>query len=131
MIYFKGKYVAKNEKKGFYWLKKAAEKDSAKAQAFLGALYIAGNEVKPNIKEGVALTKKAALQGNYEAQTLLGFCYENGLEVKKDLIAAYALYLSASPHFDFAEKARLDLERKLSEQEIAKAISVNTAKLFE
>lgn len=62
---------------------------------------------------------------------MLGFCYENGEGVTKSLIAAYALFLSASSHYGLAEKARSDLEKKLSEKDIEKARSVNIAKLFE
>ena len=91
----KGKGVAEDDTKAFYWYSKAAEQDHAKAQYQLGRCYKKGEGTKVDLKKAVDLFQKAAKQGNADAMYALGKCYLKGQGVAADEKKAKSLLLKA------------------------------------
>ena len=89
----KGKGVAEDDTKAFYWYSKAAAQDHAKAQYQLGRCYKKGEGTKVDLKKAVDLFQKAAKQGNADAMYALGKCYLKGQGVAADEKKAKTLLL--------------------------------------
>ena len=75
----------------------AAERGSARAQAFLGFMYQYGRGVAQNYALAAYWYRRSAEQGNPTAQHLLGLMFDKGLGVPTNHVAAYVwLSLAAS-----------------------------------
>jgi TPR repeat protein len=108
-----GKELATREK---------AEGGDADAQFNLGVMYHRGNGVKQDPKEAVKWWGKAAEQGDVSAKYMLGVMYEGGYGVKKDLVLAYAwCNIAAADGHESAKRAKQDIGKKLTPEQIAKA----------
>ena len=81
-------------KKAEYWLRKAAEQGHAKAQYYLGNIYIKGKEgVESNPEEAVMWYRKAAEQGHRASVFRLAECLYKGKGVPQNLTEAAKLLL--------------------------------------
>lgn len=68
-MYFQGEGIAKDEKRGIYWLRKAAEKGEPTAQFDIGCAYMDGTGgLVQNTNEALKWLKASASQGNTKAQ---------------------------------------------------------------
>jgi TPR repeat protein len=75
----------------------AAERGSAKAQAYLGFMYQYGRGVAQNYALAVYWYRRSAEQGNATGQHLLGLMFDKGMGVPTDHVAAHVwLSLAAS-----------------------------------
>ena len=93
------------------WLKKAAEKDFAKAQCNLGDCYYFGYGVEQSYTEAVKWYKKAAEQEYAQAQYNLGDCYYFGYGVEQSYTEAVKWYtLAAEQGNEKAQEALARLE---------------------
>jgi TPR repeat protein len=88
IAYIEGKLVAKDIKKGIYWLEKAASPipDKAKFSVGEGTLW---------------LNKEGRESGVGEAQYVLGTLYDDGVDVKADYNKAIMYYKKASKSYDW------------------------------
>lgn len=66
------------------WVRKAADQGEARAQYFMGLMYIEGTGVIKDAVEAVKWYRKAADQGYANAQNSLGIAYKTGAGVIKD-----------------------------------------------
>ena len=57
----------KDDKKAFEWINKAAEKNNADAQYFLGSMYQSGEGVAKDKRKALEWLNKSAQQGNKKA----------------------------------------------------------------
>ena len=78
------------------WIKKAAEKGSAKWENNLGNCYFYGRGVGKDKAEGIKWHKKAIEHGSKNALFNMGFNYYKGEGVEKDLQEAKRLFEKAS-----------------------------------
>ncbi len=77
-MYLEGIIVEKDYEKAFFWLAKAANRDSVKAQYLLGTMYENGFHVAKNLDRAVSWYKKAANSGDVLAQFNLALIYKEG-----------------------------------------------------
>ncbi|KAG2207150.1 hypothetical protein INT47_012203 [Mucor saturninus] len=96
LIYQIGRYAKKDYTEAFYWFKKAAEYDHAKAQEKIGRYYYKGYGVKQSYKEAKMYYEKAAEKGDKEAQFRLGLIYHDGLGVRQSYDQALLYYQSSA-----------------------------------
>ena len=82
--YDKGKGVAEDDKKAFYWYEKAAAQGHAKAQYQLGQCYKKGEGTTKDMAKALKYYNLSAKQGNANAQLALGKCYLKGKGVTAD-----------------------------------------------
>jgi uncharacterized protein len=73
-----GPAVPKDPSKGVEWLRKAADRGFAPAQAELGEAYINGKGVRADMSQGFTWIRKAAEQNHAQAQYRLGTAYYLG-----------------------------------------------------
>jgi TPR repeat protein len=119
-MYVEGRGVAKDESQAAEWFRKAAEQGNADAQNKLGIMYAVGTGVPKDETKAVEWFRKAAEQGLAVAQANLGLMRANGADGKKDVIEAYRwLSLAASQGFGESAKARDDLARSMTKEQIA------------
>ena len=125
VCYGKGTGTPKDVKVGVKWMMKAAEQGQATAQVNLGMCYASGDGVAKNDVEAIKWWRKAAEQGLDQAQYNLGSCYLKGTGVIKDYVLAYMwLNLSAAAGDATPAKARDELAKEMSPEQIAKAQSM-------
>jgi TPR repeat protein len=79
--YCDGKYIPKNEEKGFYWNRKAAINDNADAQ-FKMAVYYINNSINKNENKAFKWYMKLANENKLKAIILL----QNVIEMELELI---------------------------------------------
>jgi TPR repeat protein len=92
-----GAYRAGNYPRAIKRIGPAAERGSAKAQAYLGFMYQYGRGVAQNYALAVYWYRRSAEQGNPTAQHLLGLMFDKGMGVPTDHVAAHVwLSLAAS-----------------------------------
>ena len=91
-LYGTGFYVKQNIAEKNKWIRKAADKDYAKAQVSLANYYW----ICKDYKEAFDWYKKAAKQDNAQAQNYLGWCYYHGQGVDKDYYEAVKWYKEAA-----------------------------------
>lgn len=96
-FYSEGISVSKDEKKAFYWFKKAAEtkflssttkENHATALSNLAMMYEKGLGTKKNSKKAFLLYEKAAELGDIVSQCNLSVMYEEGRGITKDIVKA-------------------------------------------
>ncbi|PAW87859.1 MAG: hypothetical protein B9S33_05715 [Pedosphaera sp. Tous-C6FEB] len=105
------------------WLRKSAEQGNPDGQFAFGAHCHKGEGVPQDCQQAVRWYRAAAEQGHRVAAFNLGYCYEVGEGVEKNLVEAhawYALRIKIDDDQD-AAKARVDLERRMSTQQLADA----------
>ena len=109
----------KDEAEAVKWLRKAAERNHARAISGLGCCYYFGQGVTKDYLEAVNWFRKAAEQNEDLAQYNLGDCYRLGEGVEKNLTEAYKWMCLAKEHDnDDAKKACLELEGMMSSEQV-------------
>ncbi len=99
-----------------------ADRGNARAQFFLGEMYLHGTGVKQDYAQALKLERAAAEQGSEEAQYTLGGMYESGQGVNKDDVQAHVWYsLSASSGDEQAIRRKAALETALSSSQLDEA----------
>jgi len=99
-----------------------AEQGHAKAQLYLGAMYLDGKGVIQDYKEALIWTRKAAAQGDVSSQASLGLLYGEGKAVTQDNVYAHMwLNIAASRGEPSLARWRDDVAKKMTAAEIAKA----------
>ncbi|EXX66713.1 uncharacterized protein OCT59_024285 [Rhizophagus irregularis] len=90
--YLRGIGTTKNEKLGFEYFEKVANKNFACGQLDVGYYcYRNGIGINKDIKKAIYWYEKAANNGNIIAMRNLGLCYKNEIGVKKDYNKAFEL----------------------------------------
>jgi TPR repeat protein len=85
------------------WYRKAAERNHAKAQYFLGVCYLNGWGAAEDEMEGIRWFHKSAESGHTDAQRQLGDFYQG----KQDYTAAINWYRKAAEQGDFSSQREL------------------------
>jgi hypothetical protein len=121
-------YKAKNFAVAMKELQPLADKGSAEAQLYVGAMYDNGEGVPVDYQQAVLWYTKAAEQGNANAQYNLGMMYANGLFVQQDWVQAQkwfnlAALLAGDPVFVNAAK---QVEAKLTPEQAKQAWALST-----
>lgn len=93
--YDKGKGVAEDDSKAFYWYGKSAAQGYAKAQYQLGRCYKKAEGTPKDLVKAAAYFSKAAQQGNADGQYALGKCYMKGQGVQADAKKAKSWFQKA------------------------------------
>lgn len=88
VLYFNGKGVEKNEKKGMFWLNKAIVQNNPWAFQILGEKYFHGEGVVQDYAKAFELFTKGADLGDPCAQHSLAFMYAQGKAIKEDFSKA-------------------------------------------
>ncbi len=105
--------------KGFQIL---ADRGNARAQFFLGEMYLSGNGVKQDYAQALNFAHAAAQQGSAEAQYTLGGMYERGQGVPQDNVQALMWYsLRASSGDEPAIRKKTALETTMAAAQIEEA----------
>jgi TPR repeat protein len=120
-FYHIGNGVPKDDVLAVSWYRKAAEQGDVHAQYFLGLCYTKGLGVPKDDVQAVNWFRKAAEQGYDKAQYFLGLCYAKGLGVPKDDVLSYMWLNLAAVKSSDAAKARDDLSKKMTLEQIAEA----------
>jgi len=89
------------------WLRKAAMKGNAEAQAGLGLFYFSGLVLPQDFIKAEQWSRKSAEQGNASGQQLLGFAYFTGQGVKKDYAESERWFLKAAAQGDIQSQINL------------------------
>lgn len=84
LLYSEGKGVKKDEKKAFYWMKKAASFENADAWYHLGAMHLEGKGVKKNFETALLHLEKASKKNHPLAHYTLGAIFFEGVGGAKD-----------------------------------------------
>jgi len=104
------------------WYRLAAEQGKASAQVNLGVSYAKGRGVLQDYAQAREWYLKAAEQGHALAQAKLGVVYERGQGVPQDYVQAHMWYnLAAGQNVERAAKAREDLAKSMTSEQIAEA----------
>ena len=88
--------VEQNNKKGYKYIKEAADKSDPKAQYTLGALYYLGVGVEKDYKKAFNWLNLSSEQNYIDAKYNLGVMYEFGEGVDQNYEKAYEYYLFAA-----------------------------------
>lgn len=114
-----GKGASPNDVEAVRWIRKAALRNHAKAQNFLGGMYYAGRGVPQNYQIAVDWLTKSAEQGCPDGLRNLGTMYADGLGVETNKVAAYMwLSLAVSAKADYADEYLEKLVATMSEEAI-------------
>jgi TPR repeat protein len=96
-----------------------ANRGNARAEFFLGELYLSGRGVKQDDAMALKLERSAAEKGSEAAQYTLGGMYEAGQGVPKDVVQAHVWYsLSASTGDEQAIRKKAALETAMSASQL-------------
>lgn len=121
-LYFTGAGVTKNYAEALKWYRKAADLELAEAQYALGEMHHKGYGIPVSISQAMTWYRKAADQGNVSAQYSLGRIFYTGEIVPRDYMMAYKFFdLAASQGLEKAVESRIIVERKMNQEQIAKA----------
>ena len=99
LMYLKGYYVDKDEKKAFDCFKEAAVKETKYAMYYLGLCYEQGLGTTQDINKAIALYEKACEKGEGNSALRLGYLYENGIGLHIDLKKAMEYYAKAEQFY--------------------------------
>jgi len=98
------------------------DRNNARAQFFLGEMYLYGQGVEQDIDQALKLELAAADQGSTEAQFTLGGMYERGMGVPQDKVQAHVWYaLSATTGDERALRKKAALETVLTPSQLEQA----------
>lgn len=121
-LYEAGQGVPADEAAAAQWYRRAAEQGHVAGQYSLAVLYVLGRGVPRDLTEAAKWYRRAAEQGNALAQYNLGMRLKEGEGVPQDLIEAYAwLNLASAQGVEEAAKARDELKRKLTREQLAES----------
>lgn len=109
MNYYYGTGVEKDFAQAVKWLRKAAEKNYAPAQAQLGFCYANGNGVATDEAEAAKWYREAAQQNLAIAQYNLAISYRDGAGVRKDYAEAVKWFRKAAEQNDPSGQRELGL----------------------
>ena len=123
-IYENGRSGSKDCVEAVKWYRKAAERGHVMSQLKLGSIFKRGAEnVSTNYSEAFKWLCRAANQGVETAQREVGLMYSSGQGVSKDELEA-VVYLTLAANTDSgAAKAREELEKKLTQEQISEVQS--------
>ena len=108
-LYLVGEKVPKNERKGCYWIKKAAEQGVATSQVSYGVAVQQGlGGIKSNYAEAIIWFLKAAEQNEDMAQYNLGLAYSTGKGVPRDTEEANKWFKLAAENGNIMAKLVLE-----------------------
>ncbi len=93
-------YESKNFKLALREFRAAAENDHAKAQYYLGRMYLMWEGVSADYKQAASFFERAAAQGNPNAQFYLGALHYLGEGVPRDYSKAVKWYSAAAAQGD-------------------------------
>lgn len=113
--------MEKNNAEALKWYRKAAEQNEPNAENNLGLCYFNGQGVEKDYAEASTWFRKAAAQNNADAQINLGVCYANGKGVVKNVVEAYGWFNLAATSNEAGAKARDELERAMTPQQVSEA----------
>ena len=99
----KAAFERRNYVKALLLFRPLAEHGDAKAQHFLGFMYVNGKGVPQNFAEAVKWYRKAAEQGNAGAQNNLGLMYLKGNGVALDYVQAHMWFDLAAAGLSVSE----------------------------
>jgi len=120
-LYTKGKGVAQDYKKAFYWRDKAARAGDLNSQYHLGRFFQLGNGVGMDLNKARYWYEKAAKKGDVNGLYAMGNLYRKGIGVKIDLPRAYGWYsLAAEKNLALAKQTIESMTETMSAQQIAK-----------
>ena len=109
-----------------------ADRNNARAQFFLGEMYLHGLGVKQDSGRALQLETAAAEQGSTEAKYTLGGMYERGQGVPQDKVQAHVWYaLSATTGDEQAIRKKAALETVLTPAQLEQARQLGQAWLRE
>ena len=94
-MYMEGIGISKDTEKGIYWMKKAADNQSAMAECNLAEYYASGYGVPKDDNKAVEYLLRASKHGDDLAALLLAKRYEAGQGVPPNSAKAYDQYLLA------------------------------------
>ena len=109
VMYLSGFGVEQDNKKGYTYIKTAADQSDPKAQYTLGALYYLGAGVTRDLNKAFYWLSLASDQSYLDAKYNLGVMYEFGEGVEQSHIRAYDYYIFA------ARQGNLDSQIKVAE----------------
>ncbi len=106
-----------------------ADKGNARAQFFLGEMYLSGSGLPRDYALALKWATAGAEQKNTDAQYTLGKIYESGLGVPQDYVQAHMWYsLSASSGDEQAIRKKAELElKKMSGDQIGRSKQLELA----
>ena len=125
--FFTDQVVKQDHSAAFRWYSKAAEQGVAAAQFNLGAMYSDGKRfnkrgVTEDNRKAVRWYLEAAEQGHTEAQFWLGSMYQGRKDLTEDYVQAHKwLNISSTLGLLISKKAKLEVEEKMTAQQIAEA----------
>jgi TPR repeat protein len=96
-------YERRNYAKALQLFRPMAEQGDAKAQHFLGVMYVNGKGVPQDFAEAVKWYRKAADQGYAGAQNNLGLMYLKGNGVPQDYVQAHRWFNLAAASLSVSE----------------------------
>lgn len=97
-----------------------AEQGNARAQFFLGEMYLNGRGVPQDYAQALKWERAAAEQKDSDAQYTLGGMYETGKGVPQDYVQAHVWYsLSSFSGDEQAIRRKAALEAKMSRDQLA------------
>ena len=103
------------------YLLQAAKLGKARAQYWVGSIYLNGWGVASNSEEAFKWLLQAAQQSDVDACYQVGLLYGSGNGVKKDSVQSYAwIYLAATAGNDNAQEEERRLAKTLTEDELKK-----------
>lgn len=106
-----------------------AEKGNARAQFFLGEMYLNGSGVQQDNAQALKWATAAAEQKDSDAQYALGGIYESGKGAPQDYVQAHMWYsLSATSGDEQAIRKKAELEiKKMSAPQIEQSVQAEIA----
>lgn len=122
ILYYMGQGVDRNPELAYHWTLAAAVQGHTAAQFNLATLLITGDGVEKQADQAIEWYSRAARAGHPYAALELAGLYDRGDEVERDRVTAHA-WASFAVENEAEEAAELlaSIERKLDEQELAKA----------
>ena len=121
--YDKGRGVAEDDKKAFFWYSKSAAQGYAKAQYEVGKCYKDGEGTEKDRAKAVDYFTRAAKQEHAEAEYALGKCYLKGKGVTADRAKAKTWLSRAVRNLKGGKEILAELRKEAADgDEDAKAI---------
>lgn len=121
-MYARGWGTAQRFGDAFVWFEKAAEQGDPNGQRNLGWLYDQGYGVARDYKMAAKWYQLAADHGNADGQYALANLYLEGNGVRKDPVQAYCLLTRAAATKHKAAERLLELNQKLSTEQVKQAL---------
>jgi hypothetical protein len=122
-MYDLGENITRDYSKALEWYKKsAATNESEENTYYIAKMYYFGKGVQKDPTIAATWYLKSAILGNAMAQFNIGVMYHNGDGLIKNRVKAYAwMNLAAAQVYDNSIKARDELEKELTQEELIEA----------